>query len=324
MAEVRQTFRASRIGTIAGCHVTQGKITRNAKVRLVRDGTIVYDGAIASLKRFKDDVTRGRGGLRVRHRARELPGRQGRRRDRGLRDAQGRAQSSSSVGVAAAPCRSWSPSRSISTCPDNGSLKGKRKELLSVRAALAPALRRIRRRGGRPGPVAARDARRRPRGAHGRRARARRGRDRALSARRFPDGVRVERRLRVVRGPRRLSAQLAQRAVARARFAGMRRTSLYSRTVRHGGQPDHSPCPKTGCAESTKRCARSERGDHQRAEGPASRFRDRHGRRHQPGSAPRARLRERARRRAAARATRSPGSPPRTATCRRGSRPSCG
>ena len=56
MAEVRQTFRASRIGTIAGSHVVQGKITRNANIRLVRDGTIVFDGALASLKRFKDDV----------------------------------------------------------------------------------------------------------------------------------------------------------------------------------------------------------------------------------------------------------------------------
>jgi translation initiation factor IF-2 len=56
MAEVRQTFRASRIGTIAGCFVVQGKITRGAKVRLVRDGTIVYDGGIGSLKRFKDDA----------------------------------------------------------------------------------------------------------------------------------------------------------------------------------------------------------------------------------------------------------------------------
>jgi translation initiation factor IF-2 len=55
-AEVRQTFRASRIGTIAGCMVTQGKITRNARTRLVRDGTIVWEGSIASLKRFKDDV----------------------------------------------------------------------------------------------------------------------------------------------------------------------------------------------------------------------------------------------------------------------------
>ncbi|HZO60455.1 MAG TPA: translation initiation factor IF-2 [Solirubrobacterales bacterium] len=56
MAEVRQTFRASRIGTIAGSHVVQGKITRGAKVRLVREGTIIYDGSIASLKRFKDDA----------------------------------------------------------------------------------------------------------------------------------------------------------------------------------------------------------------------------------------------------------------------------
>jgi len=55
-AEVRQTFRASRIGTIAGCMVVQGKITRNLRVRLVRDGTIVYEGTLASLKRFKDDV----------------------------------------------------------------------------------------------------------------------------------------------------------------------------------------------------------------------------------------------------------------------------
>jgi translation initiation factor IF-2 len=56
MAEVRQIFRASRIGTIAGCHVTQGKIVRTANIRVVREGTIVYDGRIASLKRFKDDA----------------------------------------------------------------------------------------------------------------------------------------------------------------------------------------------------------------------------------------------------------------------------
>jgi translation initiation factor IF-2 len=55
-AEVRQTFRASRVGTIAGCHVTQGKISRSASIRLVRDGKIVFEGKIASLRRFKDDV----------------------------------------------------------------------------------------------------------------------------------------------------------------------------------------------------------------------------------------------------------------------------
>jgi translation initiation factor IF-2 len=54
--EVRQTFRASRVGTIAGCHVTDGKVTRGSKVRLIRDGTVVYEGEIASLRRFNDDV----------------------------------------------------------------------------------------------------------------------------------------------------------------------------------------------------------------------------------------------------------------------------
>jgi translation initiation factor IF-2 len=54
--EVRQTFRASRIGTIAGSYVTEGQVTRGAKVRVVRDGTVVYDTVIASLRRFNDDV----------------------------------------------------------------------------------------------------------------------------------------------------------------------------------------------------------------------------------------------------------------------------
>jgi translation initiation factor IF-2 len=55
-AEVRQLFRASRIGVIAGCHVGEGKVTRGARVRVVRDGTVIYDTTIASLRRFNDDV----------------------------------------------------------------------------------------------------------------------------------------------------------------------------------------------------------------------------------------------------------------------------
>ncbi|HEY7967301.1 MAG TPA: translation initiation factor IF-2 [Solirubrobacteraceae bacterium] len=54
--EVRQTFRASRIGTIAGSFVTEGKVTRGAKVRLVRDGTVINETTIASLRRFNDDA----------------------------------------------------------------------------------------------------------------------------------------------------------------------------------------------------------------------------------------------------------------------------
>jgi translation initiation factor IF-2 len=55
-AEVRQIFRASRVGTIAGSHVTEGKITRGSKVRLVRDGTVIWDGEILSLRRFNEDA----------------------------------------------------------------------------------------------------------------------------------------------------------------------------------------------------------------------------------------------------------------------------
>jgi len=55
-AEIRQLFRASRIGVIAGSHVTEGTIRRGAKARLVRDGTVVYDGEIESLRRFADDA----------------------------------------------------------------------------------------------------------------------------------------------------------------------------------------------------------------------------------------------------------------------------
>jgi len=55
-AEVRQIFKASRVGTIAGSHVTEGKLTRGGKVRLVRDGTVIWDGEIASLRRVNDDV----------------------------------------------------------------------------------------------------------------------------------------------------------------------------------------------------------------------------------------------------------------------------
>jgi translation initiation factor IF-2 len=55
-AEVRQTFKVSGVGTIAGCYVTQGKIQRNAEIRLVRDGIIIHEGKIDSLKRFKDDA----------------------------------------------------------------------------------------------------------------------------------------------------------------------------------------------------------------------------------------------------------------------------
>jgi len=54
--EIRETFKISKVGTIAGCYVLDGKVTRNTKVRLIREGVVVYTGELGSLKRFKDDV----------------------------------------------------------------------------------------------------------------------------------------------------------------------------------------------------------------------------------------------------------------------------
>ena len=55
-AEVRQTFKVSSVGTIAGCYVTDGMIRRNAQARLLRDNVVIYEGELSSLKRFKDDA----------------------------------------------------------------------------------------------------------------------------------------------------------------------------------------------------------------------------------------------------------------------------
>ncbi|MBV4436103.1 translation initiation factor IF-2 [Clostridium tyrobutyricum] len=55
-AEIRRTYKISSIGTIAGCYVLDGKITRNSSVRIIRDGIVVFESELASLKRFKDDV----------------------------------------------------------------------------------------------------------------------------------------------------------------------------------------------------------------------------------------------------------------------------
>jgi len=53
---VRETFKVSGVGTIAGAYVQEGKVSRNAQVRVVRDGIVIHEGKISSLKRFKDDV----------------------------------------------------------------------------------------------------------------------------------------------------------------------------------------------------------------------------------------------------------------------------
>ena len=56
IAEVRETFKVPKVGTIAGCYIVEGEINRDDKVRIVRDGTVIFEGHMASLRRFKDDV----------------------------------------------------------------------------------------------------------------------------------------------------------------------------------------------------------------------------------------------------------------------------
>ena len=55
-AQVRETYKISNVGTIAGCYVTDGKLVRNAEVRVIRDGIVIFESTLASLKRFKDDA----------------------------------------------------------------------------------------------------------------------------------------------------------------------------------------------------------------------------------------------------------------------------
>jgi translation initiation factor IF-2 len=55
-AEIREVFKITKVGTIAGCFMLEGKVGRNSRVRVIRDGIVVFTGLLGSLKRFKDDV----------------------------------------------------------------------------------------------------------------------------------------------------------------------------------------------------------------------------------------------------------------------------
>jgi len=61
-AQVRETFRITKVGSVAGCVVQDGTITRDSEVRLLRDNVVVYTGKVSSLRRFKDDVSEVRAG----------------------------------------------------------------------------------------------------------------------------------------------------------------------------------------------------------------------------------------------------------------------
>jgi len=62
-AEVRETFRVPKVGTVAGCYVQEGVIKRDAEVRLLRDNVVIFKGKVGSLRRFKDDASEVRSGM---------------------------------------------------------------------------------------------------------------------------------------------------------------------------------------------------------------------------------------------------------------------
>jgi translation initiation factor IF-2 len=63
LIEIRQVFRISRVGVIAGCYMLEGAVRRGSRVRLLRDNVVIHDGELSSLKRFKDDVREVRAGF---------------------------------------------------------------------------------------------------------------------------------------------------------------------------------------------------------------------------------------------------------------------
>ena len=63
LVEIRQIFKISRVGTVAGCYVTEGLVRRNSRVRLLRDNVVIHDGELSSLKRFKDDAREVKAGF---------------------------------------------------------------------------------------------------------------------------------------------------------------------------------------------------------------------------------------------------------------------
>ena len=109
-AQVRMLFPIKEVGTIAGCFLSEGKATRNAKLRVTRDGRAVGEGQVTSLKRFKDDAREVHPGAGVRHRGRQSR-RSGRRRPGALHDGGGRADA---LAEERPDERPWSRSRSVS------------------------------------------------------------------------------------------------------------------------------------------------------------------------------------------------------------------
>ena len=90
-AQILEIFKVSKVGKIAGCRVTDGKVERGANVRLIRDNVVIHEGKLSQLKRFKDDAREVRRRPGMRHGLRELPGHAAGRRHRVLPGGDGAA-----------------------------------------------------------------------------------------------------------------------------------------------------------------------------------------------------------------------------------------
>ncbi len=108
-AEIKETFRASKVGMIAGCEVTDGKVTRDGDVRLIRDGTVAWTGKIGSLRRFQDNVQEVEEGQECGIVLAGLRRREGRRHPRGVQDQAGRADPRRVAPPAELPSICWLP-----------------------------------------------------------------------------------------------------------------------------------------------------------------------------------------------------------------------
>ncbi len=164
-AEVRALFRVSRLGTIAGCMVTSGVVRRNAQVRVVRDGTVIYETTIAQLKRFKDDVREVERASSAASCSTASTTSRKATCSRSTRPARSSAPTSTRLRAGTGATRRHLAALGSGYVgilsvelhfPEAGSLKGKRKHL-QVREGAAPEpLRRLGRRGRPPRALAAR------------------------------------------------------------------------------------------------------------------------------------------------------------------------